>query len=232
MNEDIRLFKTQFSSMNKKIEIETARVNLAKGQLSEVNKQLHNEITAKEQAVADKALFEEAALTCGVFLDKSQVHIEDMFSNIGTAALTKVFGENLKLQFSFDKGKKKNPSINISVVQPYIDGEEIETDIVDGEGGAMEDLVAVSLRISMLHLYTPLQEGPLFLDESSRYMAKDETVRSLGEFLKEISEKTGRQIILISHDAEIFQYADKVFTFEAGPNKGVIVKELEAHEET
>jgi DNA repair exonuclease SbcCD ATPase subunit len=62
-------------------------------------------------------------------------------------------------------------------------------------------------------------------------MAKDESVRSLGEFLKEMSARTGRQVVLISHDAEIFQYADKVFMFESGPNKSVVVKELEAHEE-
>jgi len=92
-------------------------------------------------------------------------------------------------------------------------------------------VVALALRFAMIHLYAPPQEGPIFLDESSRYMAKDESVRSLGEFLKEMSARTGRQVVLISHDAEIFQYADKVFMFESGPNKSVIVKELEAHEE-
>lgn len=222
---EIEEIKNKYDKISNNLNKHKNNLNILKGKIEEINRQINKEINDRDKAQDDQLLYQKTSIFCTSLLDKTNTSIEEMFSNIGSAALTKIFGDDKKLKFSFDQKKKKNPSINIQVSQPWDNGEELITNIVDAEGGAMIDIVALGLRLAMIKLITPEQKGPIFLDEICRYISKNESVKSTGEFLKEISSILDKQLIIITHTPELMQYADKLFILEIGPNKSVIIKE-------
>lgn len=224
MPNEINQIKLEYSQLCKRINAEKDRINVAKGQIEEIKQQINYEIEEKEKAKNDKALYEKTALFCSAFTEKSQDSISEIFNNIGTSGL-RIFGASKELEFSFDKGNKKNPSVNIEVKQPWGSDEELVTDIIDAEGGAMVDIVALTLRLAMIKLITPEQKGPIFLDEICRYIAKDESIRSTGVFLREVAKELDKQLIIITHSNELLDYADKIFVFEQNNCKTILAKE-------
>jgi len=229
MSKEVDKLKSEYKLLHKNIENERDRINIAKGQIEEIQKQIDSENEQKNNAKNNKLLYEKTALFCTSFTEKSQDSVSEIFDNIGTSGV-RVFGGDRKLQFSFDKSKKKTPSVNIEVSQPWTNGETLVTDIMDAEGGAMVDVVALTLRLAMIKLISPEQIGPIFLDEVCRYIAKDESIRATGDFLREVSQELDRQFIIITHTNELLDYADKIFVFELGPYKTLIVKAQEYHE--
>lgn len=223
--EKIQNLKERYHKLQNRVENERDEINIAKGKLAEITQQIDTEVENRDQLQEQNMLYEKSTLFLSTFLEKEQNLIEDSFSKIGSSALHKVFGEDKELLFTFDKAKKKNPSVNIEIRQPWDDGEELVTDLLEAEGGAMIDIIAVGLRLAMIKLVSPEQKGPIFFDEICRYIAKNESIRSMGEFLYEVAHKMDKQLIVISHTPELFQYADKLITFEAGNKKSVVIKE-------
>jgi len=62
------------------------------------------------------------------------------------------------------------------------------------------------------------------LDETLRFIASDERMHLSGEFLREVAEKTQRQLILITHEKTLLPYADEVFEFSLHPGKRVKIE--------
>lgn len=231
-NQEIEQIKKEYLENHSSIEKEKQRINLAKGQIEEINRQINYEIEQREIVSARQMLYQKTVMFCSAMLENAQQSLEDTFSNIGSSALTKIFGEDKKLKFTFDKAKKKNPSINIEISQPWEDNEELVTDIMEAEGGAMIDIVSLGLRLAMIKLISPEQKGPIFLDEICRYISKNESIRATGEFLREIAEKLDKQLIIITHTPELFNYANKLFIFDIGPKKTINIKEQIFYEKT
>lgn len=229
--EDLIALKKQHTIIDNNVKKQKDRINLSKGQIEEIKKQIEGETTQRDDAQEKQTLYQKTSIFCSSLLEKSQNSVGSTFDNIGSATVSKIFGDDKKLKFSFDKSQKKNPSVNIEISQPWENGEELTTDIIDAEGGAMTDIVALGLRLAMIKLITPEQKGPIFLDEICRYISKNNTIRATGEFLREIASRLDKQLIIITHSAELFPYADKLFTFEIGSNKTVIIEEQVHHHE-
>lgn len=230
MNSKIDQLKNQYLNLNKRIEVEKDRINLAKGQIEEINDQLMEEIHYRDEFQSKQVLYQKTAIFCSSMLENAQSSLEKTFSDIGSAALAKIFGDDKKLQFTFDKKKKQNPAVKITVSQSWDDNDNLVTNVMDAEGGAMMDIVSLGLRLAMIKLISPEQKGPIFLDEICRYIAKNESIKSTGEFIKEVSKKLNKQIILITHTKELFDYADKLFVLDMAQKQTIIVKEQEKSE--
>lgn len=200
-------------------------VNIYKGKVEEIERQTEQEVKNRQEEQDKQVLYQKTAIFCSKLLEKMQEVLEEIFGNMGTAALSKIFGEDKKLKFTFDKNKQKNPSVDIVVSQPWDENEDLETSIANAEGGAMKDIVALGLRLAMMKMITPEPEGPIFLDEICRYIAANEGVKAAGEFIREFANKLDKQMIIITHKPELLDYADKVFTVEIAPKKTVRIKE-------
>ncbi len=226
------IIKQKYNDLSNKIKTEKEKIGIEKGKLDQIKKQIEDEKKHLEEVQEKQELYQETAIFLTSLLEKNQKSLEDVFSKIGSSSIHKIFGEDKNLLFLFDKAKKKNPSVNIKVSQPFDEtpGEELITDIMDAEGGAMVDIVSLSLRLAMIELVNPKQTGPIFLDETFKYVAKNESIRSAGDFLRETSDKMNKQMIIITHSPEILPYADKLFILEQGPKKTVIVKEQSFNE--
>jgi len=227
----IELLREQYKEIHSKVENERDRVNIAIGKKETIEKQIQQEINDRDDMQKNQTLYQKTGLFCSAMLGHAQKSLEDTFSNIGSAALNKIFGDDKKLKFSFDKNKKKNPSVNIEISQYWDKDDDLITDIMEAEGGAMIDIVALGLRLAMIKMISPEQKGPIFLDEICRYIAKNESIRATGEFLREVAEKLDKQLIIITHTPELFNYADKLFTFDIASKKTITIKEQINYEE-
>lgn len=225
MDEKLCQLKKQYGDIHKKIKNEKDRINLVKGQIDAINKQISDETLKRDELQSKQILYQKTSIFCSSMLIHAQNSLEKTFSGIGSAALSKIFGENKTLQFSFDKNSEKNPSIQITISQPWDNNDTLVTDIMDAEGGAMMDIVSVGLRLAMIKLISPEQKGPIFLDEICRYIAKNETIKATGEFIREVSQKLDKQLIIITHTKELFDYADKLFVLDLSNKETITVTE-------
>ena len=140
---------------------------------------------------------------------KEQV-LREKIDNIVTRGLRLIFGEGYrsKLEFGISRGQ--------AVIKPKIisevNGEELEADIADAHGGGLVNIVSVIYQILVLALIKPKQKQILFLDEPFRNVS-EEYLEATGAFLKQLNEKLGIQIVMITHRKNLKDVADTLYEF-------------------
>jgi len=133
----------------------------------------------------------------------------------GTEALQAVFGPEFSLQVELsDRGGR--PSAEFFVASNY-GGVEIVTPVMDSRGGGVVDVVSLALRVLVAYATTPAQ-APIVLDEPGKHLSEGYS-RALGELIRAISEETGRQFVVVTHDPRLAEVADVAYT--VGMENGV-----------
>ena len=118
-----------------------------------------------------------------------KVRIEDIVSE----ALNVVFGGNhtFMIDLTF---RVNDDSVITKLEKPDYD-----------RGGGKIDIIALALRLAVGEMEGV--DGPLFLDEVGKHVSK-EYAPSVAYFLKEYSATFGRQIILITHNADLAEIGE------------------------
>lgn len=125
-----------------------------------------------------------------------------------TAALQAVFGEGMEFRIIITTFRDQ-PAAEWQVVSKYGDI-EVAGNPQDARGGGITDIVSLALRLAMLELARPKVTGPVVLDEPGKMVSK-EFAANMAYFLKEYAAKTGRQIILVTHNEELAAMGNKTY---------------------
>ena len=131
---------------------------------------------------------------------KSQVkeHVEKVVSN----ALNVVYGGQHKFMLTIEERRNQHE------VDYFLDDGftvvKIEKPFV-GKGGGKITVVSLALQLAICELANVT--GPISLDEISKMLDAEARI-NLAYFLKEYSEKFGRQIVLITHHKELAEAAN------------------------
>lgn len=134
----------------------------------------------------------------GSVKEQVKVRIEDIVSE----ALNVVFGGNHK--FMIDLTLRGNQPI----AEYYLNDDSVITKLEKPDydrGGGKIDIIALALRLAVGEMEGV--DGPLFLDEVGKHVSK-EYAPSVAYFLKEYSATFGRQIILITHNADLAEIGE------------------------
>ncbi|WP_018306306.1 hypothetical protein [Desulfitobacterium hafniense] len=123
-----------------------------------------------------------------------------------TAALRSIFEEPI-MEFKVELQQSSNGPSARWRVRTMFGGEYVEIDPEEGHGGGLVDVVSMALRLSLLELARPKHEGPVILDEPGK-MISQEYLPNVALFLKRYAEKTGRQIIMVTHHRVLADAAD------------------------
>lgn len=208
----------RLSSVRDGLSGQRRRVDVDLGRRSALQAELDSERTKLADDESAQDLYQRCRNFLRQVLEGTQQSIERTFSEFTTAGISSVFGDDKAFRFQFVP-TAQGVAVKVHVLKPspYSDGEMIEINPKDAEGGGMLDVISVGLRAGMLELYMPRQDGPLLLDEVDKYIADDEMVQAMGEFLSQYSHASGRQVIIITHKAGLMSYADKNFDFRPGP---------------
>ena len=112
-----------------------------------------------------------------------------------TRALQAVFEENLS--FHLVPSVKSNRAEIDFVLRSRYGDTEIDTPVLEARGGGMAAVVGFVLRLVVL-LLTPGARRILFLDESFGMVSAEYEPR-VAEFLRQVADKAGVQVVLITH---------------------------------
>lgn len=131
-----------------------------------------------------------------------------------TRALRVIFEENLS--FHLVRSVKGNQAVIDFVLRSRYGGTEVDTPVLDARGGGMAAVVGFVLRLVVL-LLTPGARRVLFLDESFGMVSAEYEPR-VAEFLREVADKAGVQVVLVTHSKAYDDVADESAELSLGPD--------------
>lgn len=137
---------------------------------------------------------------------KVQTTIKYVLTDIVNHAMQSILDEPYELVLDFVPRRGKTEA------EFYLtnkDGDRIKPN--DAIGGGVLDVLSITLRIALWNMKEPKTRNVLILDEPLKSLKGGEMPNNGARLLKEISDNLGIQIIMVSHDQEIIESADRVF---------------------
>lgn len=123
-----------------------------------------------------------------------------------TQGLRSIF-EDATIQFNIDFVTKRNQIEAEFTLSREEDKTRIQGDILSTYGGGIVDVISISLRIIIMQLMKI--KGPLILDEPGKNISA-QFISAFGKFLTEVSNTFDRQIIMITHNNKLVEFANNM----------------------
>lgn len=155
--------------------------------------------------------------------EERQQSAQQQIEELVTRALQVIFDKSLSFHL-IQSVSGSQPRVDFVIRSVYevapSDGElggsaVVETPVLDARGGGMAVVIAFLLRLVVL-LLTPGARRVLFLDESFSHVSAEYEPR-LAEFLREVCDQAGVQIVMITHSTAYSDVADKRYQLTLGP---------------
>jgi len=190
----------------------------AAGQLALLQKQHIEKTAALRGAQEDVRVWEQVQVLLAKVSDFAREQMVRHIERAVTAALVAVFGdEGYEFRVALRSVGGGQPAADWQVVSHYGDVEVAGTP-EDARGGGVVDVVSIALRLAMMELVRPRVEGPVILDEPGK-MVSEQYAPNLAYFLKQYAARSGRQVIMITHNAALAEVADK--SYRVGQRDGI-----------
>jgi ABC-type glutathione transport system ATPase component len=148
---------------------------------------------------------EKARVIAQTVAEQIQKNLEFQISNIVTMALSAVFPDPYEFKAVFVP-RRNQTECDLLFVK---DGNEV--DPMEASGGGAIDIASLALRIAIWSIKKT--RAIQILDEPAKFLSRD-LQDKCSAMLKEISEKLGIQLLIVSHVPEMINSADRVFQLE------------------
>jgi DNA repair exonuclease SbcCD ATPase subunit len=152
---------------------------------------------------------ERIAVVLSKFADIRQEAIQSQIEGVVTQGLRTIFGEPMSFRI-VNKMVGKRPEIDFLLVSET-GAQPLETAIMEARGGGVAAVAGFLLQ-AVLVLLLPNTTPLLFLDESFSQVS-EEYRPALSQFIKELTERTDLQVVLVTHSDEFVTDADRVYRF-------------------
>ncbi|MHA2013346.1 MAG: hypothetical protein ACTSWG_13330 [Candidatus Helarchaeota archaeon] len=181
-----------------------------KGKVSILESQF-KESTVKLKELKELQEINKKAIELLTFVSQStREKIQELFERVVTQALQYVYQSNdYKFELDFDR-RGALPKLTFLLKTPTM---QEKHNILHITAGGERDVIALALRFVLLEISK--NSGFLFLDEPLKRLRTEETILQMVNFIKEMQQKTNRQIFVIAKEKLI---ADSV------PNPIIITK--------
>ncbi len=158
------------------------------------------------EAEATMIACEEATAFLNSFADERQAKVQNQIETLVTHGVQTIFGDDLTFHVLSEQ-KANRTEVSFSL-RSSMGEETVETPILDARGGGVAAVVGFLLRliITLLREDRPL----LVLDETWAQLSSDYEPR-LAEFVRELVDQTGVQILLVTHSDAYTEHADKAY---------------------
>lgn len=176
--------------------------------IATTGQRLQEEIAQLSRAVAN---YEKAVGVLSRIGEERQLSTQAQIESLVTRGLHTIFGEELSFHM-VQSVRAKMPTVDFLVRTTLADGRTVDTDLLSARGGGLVSVVGFLLRTVILLLSRSKQDTVLFLDETFAMLSQD-YVPAMAEFLRELVDKTGVQIVMVTHQAQFSEVADKRYEF-------------------
>lgn len=171
---------------------------------------LQNQLLFKKQNQENLQRRYDSALKARIVIQeiaqRIQQTLESYISSIVTKALDAIpFDEKFSFGMEF---VTRNNQIECDVFFINKDGERVEP--MAGSGGGVKDIASFAIKIALWSLTKKTR--PLFIqDEPFKFLHSPILQNATGQMVREICKRHNIQIIMVTDQEDIYQYADKVF---------------------
>ena len=195
----------KLSSFTKEITERKKKLIKLKGVKEQLEKQIKEESDDLATAQEEQRLNSQASLfMLSEIVERRQSQLQAI-QDIATTALSQIYGEDYSLKFETFEERRANGDnyfkIEIKIVSPH-NGQDRETGLLGERGGGLIEVVSFSLRIAALKWMN--YNGPILLDEAWKSMSTDHKITEVVNFLREVTDSTERQVILVTHMLDKF----------------------------
>lgn len=129
-----------------------------------------------------------------------------------TSGLQAIFEENLSFHL-IESTARQTPQIDFVVKTHLPDGSSFDTDVLSARGGGLAAVVGLLLRVVLILLTRASgKKAPdlLVLDETLSHLSR-EYLEPAGQFLRTLVDSTGLQLLMVTHQHELVEFADVVY---------------------
>ena len=152
--------------------------------------------------------------------EERQLAAQSSIEELVTRGLRMIFDDTLS--FHIVQAVKGKTAVVEFVVRTTLGSDVIETPVMDARGGGLAAVIGFLLRfVVMLMGRDPRDSTIMVLDEIFAHVSA-EYLEPTGQFLREVVDRTGVQIIMVTHQPEFAQYADRVYNFSTTNGKTVV----------
>jgi len=193
----------EISELKNKLEVLSNQVGQIQGQYSLMKKEYENDLNNLKQLEYNEIIYKKAVELLSVVQKISRDRIKEKFEGLVNHAIHAICGS--EYNFNLEFGKRGNlQELDFNIQSPEC---KEAHELIEGESGGLIDIVALALRIVLLEINQPKNQGFIVLDESLKGLSRN-FLPNANQFLHEISHKLNRQIIFISHSDELIENSE------------------------
>ena len=180
-------------------------------------KELSSEVTSLSSTV--EVLDRVTALLNSLGEDR-QLQAQTSIEELVTRGLQMIFDDTLS--FHIVQNVRGKTAVVEFVVRTTLGSSVIETQVMDARGGGLAAVIGFLLRLVVMLMSRKERDANLLVLDESFSMVSAEYLEPLGEFLREVVDRTGAQVILVTHQPAFEAFADKVYNFSTEDGKTVV----------
>lgn len=180
-----------------------------KSELSTRIAALKNKIQTEEGIINDNELIANILTAAsGTARENAKGH----FEKIITDALQFVT-QNPDYRFVIQEKNSKLKASYEFFIESTVNGVKCLQKPEDANGGGFVDIISVAAKYAYLEIFNDpkIMNGTMFCDEPGKMISADMSVK-FAEYLKFLGSHYGRQIIMVTHNENIANVADKTFS--------------------
>ncbi len=182
--------------MGEDLSIQKARLEAMTGQRDEA-------LSVMTEIEVDDKITVQARLLLESYSELEQRVLRDKVEGLVTAGLQTIFGGGYSFSVEV-KTLRGQAAMEFTVSR---DG--VVRDPMDSHGGGLVNIVSMVLRLVIVAL-TPGLSRTVVLDEPFAHLSQG-YIEGVSRFIREIVDSTGIQLLIVSHEAEIAEVADKAY---------------------
>jgi DNA repair exonuclease SbcCD ATPase subunit len=146
--------------------------------------------------------------------EERQLKAQTVIEELVTRGLQTIFDDSLSFHI-VQSVRARTAVVDFVVRTSLADGVTVDTPVMEARGGGLAATIGFLLRVVVMLLRKdPESENLLVLDETFAHVSED-YLAGVGQFLREIVDKSNIQIILVTHQKEFLEYSDKVYKFSS-----------------
>ncbi len=191
------------------------RIEQLKGERNKVQATLsktNQKVTEKKQELVYHEQAREIIRNVGV---RTQSQLSYHISDISTLALESIFSDPYRLEVEFIQRRNKTEC------DLFFNRDGMQINPLSAAGGGVIDVASFALRVASWSMQKPRSRSTLLLDEPFKHLSTA-LLPHASAMLKQISERLGLQIILITHTDELSTMADKVYRMKMRSGRSVV----------
>jgi DNA repair exonuclease SbcCD ATPase subunit len=201
---DINILETQVRARRRELDALAgeARSVLTRG------KAIKGEIATLTEEIED---FERVTGLLNSLGEERQLSAQQSIESLVTRGLQTIFDNTLS--FHIVQSVRGKQAVVEFMVRTTLPGSVVETPVLEARGGGLAATIGFLLRLVVMLLSKGTQQENILVLDETFGMVSDEYLPALAGFLREIVDKTGVQILMVTHQQMWTEVADKVYRF-------------------